>query len=81
MDRQAAVFVSRIGDAQLVLCGSAQYMLDRQSQPVEVTHSMSAPSTIGRLLTMAATGKSAREGWGPRLWGHAAIRLRESRDC
>ena len=62
MDRQAAVFVSRIGDAQLVLCGSAQYMLDRQSQPVEVTHSMSAPSTIGRLLTMAATGKSAREG-------------------
>lgn len=53
---QAAVFVSRIKDAQLVLCGSAQYMLDRQVPSLEVAHSMSVPSAIGQLLTMAAAG-------------------------
>lgn len=62
-DGGAAVFAGRFGKTDLVLCGSAEHLLDRSPPTGAVTMAMSAPDQIGVLLSKAA-GIKNRSGAG-----------------
>jgi uncharacterized protein DUF7019 len=56
----AAVFAAGAGNMYVVLSGTAEYLLDRHVEPIDVSQGMSAPQAIGKLLAAAGRERKAR---------------------